>query len=190
MKRGILLVLFLAIGGSAAMADIAGDTVTIEFLVPTMSTLYGLSATGVVTASGVTLDLFSNDDVIVLPNSVQLVGIDNVGSSFTAAPFNGVSVQDLTNPSAFTAFSIDPATTVAGFNIGDVSVSGGLLFINYEGLSTPFNSLAQVDLTAATSTVPEPSTPLVLLFGLGAILVGKLSLGGKGTGQEARPTEP
>lgn len=168
---GLGLALLLAIGSSSAIGgSILGDTVTIEYLYPNSTTLYGLSSTGVVTASGVTLDLFGNQSVTVLPNSVEMQEVLSTGSFFQSAAFNGVSVQDLTNPSAFSGFSIDPATTIAAFNISDVSLTGGLLFINYQGLTTPFPSLAQVDFTTSTTATPEPSALLISLLGLGAIV--------------------
>lgn len=174
-KAPLGLKLFLAVlvlsvlGSTAARADIIGDTVVIQYLYPNSSTEFGLSATGVVTSTGVTLNLFSNQSITVFGGDVQMVGVRDPSSSFVGATFNGVSIQDLTNPSAFTTFSIDPATTIPGFGLSDVSIQGGLLFINYEGLTTPLGSLAQVDFTGSNSTVPEPSTITLLLLGSGAL---------------------
>jgi PEP-CTERM motif len=174
-KAPLGLKLFLAVlvlsvlGSTAARADIIGDTVVIQYLFPDSSTQFGLSATGVVTSTGVTLNLFSNQSITVFGGDVQMVGVRDPSSSFVGATFNGVSIQDLTNPSAFTTFSIDPATTIPGFGLSDVSIQGGLLFINYEGLTTPLGSLAQVDFTGGNSTVPEPSTITLLLLGSGAL---------------------
>jgi PEP-CTERM motif len=174
-KAPLGLKLFLAVlvlsvlGSTAARADIIGDTVVIQYLYPNSSTEFGLSATGVVTSTGVTLNLFSNQSITVFGGDVQMVGVRDPSSSFVGATFNGVSIQDLTNPSAFTTFSIDPATTIPGFNLSDVSIQGGLLFINYQGLTTPLGSLAQVDFTGSNSTVPEPSTITLLLLGSGAL---------------------
>jgi hypothetical protein len=174
-KAPLGLKLFLAVlvlsvlGSTAARADIIGDTVVIQYLYPDSSTEFGLSATGVVTSTGVTLNLFSNQSITVFGGDVQMVGVRDPSSSFVGATFNGVSIQDLTNPSAFTTFSIDPATTIPGFGLSDVSIQGGLLFINYEGLTTPLGSLAQVDFTGGNSTVPEPSTITLLLLGSGAL---------------------
>jgi PEP-CTERM motif len=174
-KAPLGLKLFLAVlvlsvlGSTAARADIIGDTVVIQYLYPDSSTEFGLSATGVVTSTGVTLNLFSNQSITVFGGDVQMVGVRDPSSSFVGATFNGVSIQDLTNPSAFTTFSIDPATTIPGFGLSDVSIQGGLLFINYEGLTTPLGSLAQVDFTGSNSTVPEPSTITLLLLGSGAL---------------------
>jgi hypothetical protein len=166
MALPVMAALFLSAGSSTGMAtSILGDTVTIQYLYPNSSTQYGLSATGTVTATGVTLNLFGNQSVTIFANDVQMVGINSNGSFFSSAAFNGVSIQDLTNPSAFAGYSVDPATTIPAFNISDVSISGGLLYINYQGLSTPLGSLAQVDFTTAAS-VPEPGTLPLLTAGL------------------------
>jgi hypothetical protein len=165
----IMAALFLTAGSGTGMAtSILGDTVTIQYLFPDSSTQFGLSATGTVTATGVTLNLFGNQSVTVFGNDVQMLGTAAGGSGFSPASFNGVSIQDLTNPTAFSGFSIDPATTISAFNISDVSISAGLLFVNYQGLSTPLGSLAQVDFTASAA-VPEPGTlPLIAAGLLGA----------------------
>jgi len=136
------------------MADgISGDTIVIQYLFPNSTTPFCCntsgpnSVTGVVTASGVSLTVNNSAQITVFNNSVQMLEIlQPFGSKFQAASFNGVSIQDLTNPSAFTGFSVNPATTVAGFNISDVSISGGLLFINFQNLTVPLNSLIQVRL--------------------------------------------
>jgi PEP-CTERM motif len=159
-----LAVLFLSTAGSVATAGtILGDTVTIEYLYPDSATLYGLSATGTVTPTGVTLNLFGEVSVTVFGNDVQMIGTG--GGTYSAAAFNGVSVQDITNPSAFTGFSVDAATTIGGFNLSDIAISGGLLYINYEGLPAPTGALAQVDFTSSAS-VPEPGTLPLLTVGL------------------------
>jgi hypothetical protein len=162
MALPVMAALFLIVGSGTGMAtSILGDTVTIEYLYPDSSTQFGLSATGTVTATGVTLNLFGNQTVTVFGTDVQMVG--TINSDFGSAAFNGVSIQDLTNPSAFGGYSVDPATTIGAFNISDVSISAGLLYINYQSLNTPQGSLAQVDFTSA---VPEPGTLPLIAAGL------------------------
>jgi PEP-CTERM motif len=169
LKLFLAVLVLSVLGSTAARADIIGDTVVIQYLFPNSSTQFGLSATGVVTSTGITLNLFGHQTVTVFGGDVQMVGVRDPSSFFVTAAFNGVSIQDLTNPSAFTTFSIDPATTIPGFNLSDVSIQGGLLFINYEGLTTPLGSLAQVDFSGGNSPVPEPSTITLLLLGSGAL---------------------
>ena len=56
----VVLVLSMFAGG-VARADITGDTVVIHFLYPNSGTQFGLSRTGVVTATGVSLNLFGTN---------------------------------------------------------------------------------------------------------------------------------
>ena len=175
----LLLVLIVSlVAGGAVMADgISGDTIIIQYLYPNSTTPYCCNssgpntATGVVTAGGVSLTVNNSAQITVFNNNVQMLEIlQPGGSTFQPASFNGVSIQDLTNPSAFMGFSVDPATTVPGFSISDVSVSGGLLFINFQGLRVPLNSLIQVDFTTEPpNSVPEPSTLALLAAGLLAL---------------------
>ncbi len=123
--------------------SILGDTVDIQFLYPTMNSIYGLGTTGVVTSEGVRLNLFDNQEVIVLPNSVVMLDINEAGSSFDSAQFNGISVTDLTNPSAFTGALVGVTTDISAFGLSDVSESSGALFLNFQGLLTPVGAYAR-----------------------------------------------
>lgn len=178
LVRLLLALIVSVFAGGIAMADgIIGDTIVIQYLYPNSTTPFCCntsgsgSATGVVTAAGVALTVNNSAQITVFNNNVQMLEILQPGGSmFQPALFNGVSIQDLTNPSAFMGVSVDPATTVPGFSISDVSVSGGLLFINFQGLTVPLNSLIQVDFTTEpTTSVPEPSTLALLAAGLLAL---------------------
>ncbi len=168
----VVAVLVIALTPNLAMAgSIAGDTVDIEYLYPTSSTLFGLGTTGVVTSSGLTLNVQGTTLWTVFPDHVDMNSIYPAGAAFLSAAFNGVSVTDLTHPGAFTSASADPASTVVGVTNSNVSIQSGVLFINYQGLEAPFGSLARVDFSAAT--VPEPSTLLLLGSALAALVAAR-----------------
>jgi hypothetical protein len=144
--------------GTVKAQSILGDTVEITYLYPNINTPYGINLKGVVSTSGLSLDLFNNVSVVVYPNSVAMVGLRD--STFTGAAFNGVSVQDLTNPSAFSSFWLNPASDVPGFSISRTSLVGGVLFINYESLPVSTGQDAQVNFTSCSlsSAVGYPGT--------------------------------
>jgi len=151
-----------------ANAGILGDTVQIEWLYPDLSpgSVQG-SATGAVTITGdPTLDLGDHTDATVFPTYVQMVGIYSPYTSFDPGTFNGISITDTTNSSAFSGFSIDSDTTVAGFVLSDVSLVGGVLYLNFQGLDVPDGSIVQVDFNNGAA-VPEPATGTLL--GLAAL---------------------
>jgi hypothetical protein len=163
-RKALILAVVVILASISAHASILGDNITIQFLYPNQATQFGLSSTGVVGPGGVNLDLFGNSSVTVYDDHVDMTGLRN--SFFQAAAFNGISVQDLTNPGAFNGFSIDPASNVTGFDLSRVSISGGLLFVNYQGFVIDTSSLARVDFTTAPATVPEPGSMLLLASGL------------------------
>jgi hypothetical protein len=154
--------LFLFAASSFASASIIGDTVDIQYLYPNINTQFGLSASGVVTGAGVSLDLFGLQLVTVYADHVDITAITT--SNFLSASFNGVSVQDLTNPLAFASASADPASTDPGFDNTRVSIVGGLLYINMQSISTTTGQFARTDFSGGTT--PEPSSLMLLGSGL------------------------
>jgi hypothetical protein len=144
-EHGVMLREISPEAAPANPLSILGDTVEIQYRYPNMNTLYGITSTGVVSSEGVRMNLFENQEVVVLPNSVVMIDLKPSGTSFQGADFNGVSIRDVTNPYAFGAVVIGVDTNIAGFSLSSVSVnSDGLLFVNYEGLEIPAGSFARV----------------------------------------------
>jgi hypothetical protein len=80
-------------------------------------------------------------------------------ANFNAASFNGyifTAISPALPP--FGSITIDPATTLAGFNASDLSLDSTHFFINVAGLSTGVGTVLKLDVAPAGTAVPEPSS--------------------------------
>ena len=93
---------------------------------------------------------------------------------FNAASFNG-GIFTAISPGtpAFGSITIDPATTLAGFNASDLSLDSTHFYINVAGLETFAGTVLKLDVAPAVSSVPEPSS--LVLAGLGLLVIGGIS---------------
>jgi hypothetical protein len=89
--------------------------------------------------------------------------------SISPGPFTlGQTIIQLENLSQiFQSFSF-VNSNIGGFDAGDISLANGILTLDFQGTSWDQNDRANIDLFA-TSAVPEPSTWMMLILGLGAI---------------------
>ncbi|MEP7140032.1 MAG: PEP-CTERM sorting domain-containing protein [Caldimonas sp.] len=112
----------------------------------------------------ITVD-FSDNSLSLLLNTTLMNPTWNNTSS-NGPVFNVTAGGPLT----FAGFSIDPATTMAGFTASRVGLSANQLTIDWAGLSYVDGTRVVVDFA---SPVPEPET--YALMGLGLALVGVMS---------------
>lgn len=91
---------------------------------------------------------------------------------FNAASFNG-SIFTAISPDlpAFGSITVDPATTLAGFNSSYLSLDATHFYINVANLTTQAGTVLKLDVAPA-SAVPEPSSFVLAFAGLGALVVG------------------
>jgi hypothetical protein len=85
---------------------------------------------------------------------------------WSATPFNG-PVFSLLSPGTLDilSFSVDPATTMAGFDASRVLISDSSIGINWERLSYVDGTVVKVNVEFIPEPIPEP--PVVALLGLG-----------------------
>jgi hypothetical protein len=164
-KRIPVITLLLLVSAAAtpvltARADILGDSIHVNYLYPTSSSVYTSFANATVTPGGAPFDIFGHDTFRVFPSMIIMTNDDSNNHQFTAANFNGFSVDDLTSPGKITGVTIDPASNLAGLDASRIFFSGTTLFVNFQGLTSLPTTYVQLDLV----TIPEPG-PVTLFLG-------------------------
>jgi PEP-CTERM motif len=147
----------------AQAAEIIGDTIACEQTNP--SSIFTCNMSQAVVGDGREFTVGTTTPFIGLNFGGNGLRIRNIfGSGFTL----GQTIIRLENLSqVFQSFSI-ANENIAGFNENDVTLANGVLTLDFRGTTWGANDLINLNLTA-TSAVPEPSTWMMLILGLGAI---------------------
>jgi hypothetical protein len=172
MKK-VILIIAIAMGGRFAAQ--AQTTFYEYYCFPTMDTLdtadfppnglVGTVTVGGAPVTSVTANYSSS------ASATQLIfTIDNFGGLFYSSfVFNGPALFEADPNYTISTASLDAATTMSGFNAGDVSLVNGGVYVNWEGL--PCYSGQQVVVDYAVSAVPEPGLGALAAFGGASLLL-------------------
>ncbi|MCW5610012.1 MAG: hypothetical protein KIS83_04910 [Rubrivivax sp.] len=165
---------------TAAQAGFVGITLAAYYAFPDINTPYpfGTPAPATFTVADAGIDTTVNvEDVTTLTvdfsdNSVRIVFSTILSApTWNAAAFNGL-VFNAVGPDLidFTSASIDPTTTMAGFDSARVVLEAGRLGFNWNGLSYTDGTVLKVTF-GDPRQVPEPGTPALVggLLGLLAL---------------------
>lgn len=174
--------------GTAAQAGFVGITLDAYYGFNTIDTPYAFATatppTFTVADAGIdtTVDVENVTTIAVdfSDNSVRIVFSTILSApTWNAAPFNGV-VFDAVAPGLidFTSATIDPTTTMAGFDSARVVLEADRLAFNWNGLSYVDGTVLKVNF-GDPRQVPEPAT-----LALTGALLGLLALGAR---RRARP---
>jgi hypothetical protein len=178
MRSMLVSVSALILVGSAsanAAVSLVGTDVTINYLFPTVTQVFGATVLPI-TTDPTTLDCpafgsgvcgaFAETAAITI-GADSFTVVENSGSSYAAASFNGVEFSDLDfGPGEkITGFSL--LTNLPGLTPADISFTGDSIKYNASGLSFE-NSPYFVTLTVSTA-VPEISTSAMMIFGLAGL---------------------
>lgn len=161
----IATLLAAALGAGSAQAGLDGQTIGAQTLYPNIGDVYLDLGTAVVGA-GVE---FSSFDVSLDLSDSQITMSRAGEITFSPGTFNGWRFYDaMGTMDAITGATVNPATTVAGFDNSRVTFDADNIWVNFVDLTDASNFYAVVDVQMVP--VPEPST--YALMGLGLFGIG------------------
>ena len=154
-----------------------GQMVNVTILYPNKATVYENEGTQTVTATGATfLDKYGNTTTTVTPG--QVVFTCTSSGTFSPATFNGFQIAETGGaPATITGVSLNPSSSLAGFDASRISFDTKDVFANVQGLSFVQGQNVTLDLSFLPPTpaaVPEPSATLTFALaalGLGGLMV-------------------
>lgn len=167
---GLLAALALLSVGSSAHADLTGDSVDVQYLYPTISSV--VQDLGDTSVPGSTS--YANVQISITGDLVT-ISTANPGQDFQAATFNGFSIADITkNPDITGIEFLQNSSTVPGnFTTSDITFNSDEVFFNFEGQNwcncDGVTYSAEFLLFFGTNNVPEPPTVALLGAALGGL---------------------
>jgi hypothetical protein len=172
-----LAVLALATAAAApafATNDLTGTTVGIDWKFPDSSTTY--ASNSVVVGAGAELSCAGGGagtdlcvgfiDAATFDIGAQSLSltIDSGTAAWNPAGFNGYEFSGLSAGGAWTGYNL--STTFAGLDSSRITFTPDAVWVNMEGISPDAGQSFTISLTTA---VPEPTSPALLVAGLGAL---------------------
>ena len=144
----VLAGLSLAAARPATAQGLSGQSVNLTYLYPTADQVYENDGTQTVTSAGAAFTSAGFVHTLVQPSKIK-VTFTNSGT-FNSTSFNGIHLSEVgASPFTITGVTVDPATTIAGFDAGRVSFDANNVFANFQGLNFTTNDNITLDVAAA-----------------------------------------
>ena len=156
-----------------AANDLTGTTVGIDWKFPDLATTYAtnsvvvgagaeVSCAGGSAGTGLCVGFVDAATIDIGSQSLSLT-IASGTAAWNTAAFNGYEFSGLATGGAWTGYNL--ATTFAGLDSSRITFTPDAVWVNMEGITPDAGESFTISLTA----VPEPTSPALLLAGLGAI---------------------
>ena len=156
----------LAVCGGRAEAGFLGDTVTIDYIYPTVGSVYSSSGPLTVDPTA-SFAPFGNATATVSDSQLTFTAV--LGTNYIPAAFNGFTITDDSRNPMIVGVTIDPVTSPSvGFNASLISFTSDSVSANFKNLTFASTDNVTLDISFA-SAVPEPSS---LLMGGISVLCG------------------
>lgn len=160
----IAITVILATSANAALT--MGDTISVQYYFPDLSSPYSEPNTVIYAGPGQTIVNAGYANFILSDNSITLTSTG--AFVFTSAIFNGPVLKDLTNTSAFNGWTLTNDTLgLSSFFIDGSSPGGSSLGANWQGQQ--ISTTGAATFSDPAGAVPEPATWAMMLAGFGMI---------------------
>nr|WP_194954705.1 PEPxxWA-CTERM sorting domain-containing protein [Sphingopyxis solisilvae] len=147
----------------AQAASLIGDTVTCT-QTNSLST-FSCSAPSATVGAGQEFGVGAGQSAFSLDFDATSLTISNVSGGIITLGQTIIALNNISNAFTSTSFL---NSTISGFDASDVSLSNGLLTLDFRGTSWQASSTASIALATAAA-VPEPATWATMLLGFGLI---------------------
>lgn len=144
-------------------ASLVGDTVTCTQTNSLSS--FSCSAASATIGAGLEFGVGAGQNTFGLDFDATSLTISNLSGGTISLGQTIIALSNISN--AFTSASF-ASSTIAGFDASDVTLSNGVLTLDFRGTSWQAQSGATIALASAAA-VPEPATWALMLIGFGLI---------------------
>ena len=164
---------------SFAANDLTGTTVGVTWLYPDSSTTYAtqdvvvgpgaeITCAGGSAGTGLCPGFVDAAHIDIGAQDLSLT-IDSGTTAWSGSAFNGYEFSNLSAGGTWTGYTL--STSFAGLDTSRITFTPDAVWVNMEGITPDAGQAFDITLLAGSAPIPEPTSPALLLAGLGALAV-------------------